>query len=271
MSPLLIASLVGLGLVTGFLAGLLGVGGGMLLVPFLTYVFAAHDVPPAHVLHMAVATSLATILFTSMSSIRAHHVRKSVRWDAVRPMALGAVVGTFAGAQFASRIGTRWLAIVFAVFIGWSGVSMLTKARRPAAAVKHALPGAPALLGVGGGVGFLASMLGAGGAFLTVPFLQWRGVAIREAVGSSAAVGFAIALGGLVGYVYAGRDVPGLPPYSIGFISVPALVCCAAASMATAPLGARTTHRMNPSALKTLFATLLIALALSMAWKAWQS
>jgi uncharacterized protein len=271
MSPLFLAMLGGLGLATGFLAGLLGIGGGMLLVPFLAWTFTASDFPPNHVLHMAVATSLATILFTSMASIRAHHMRRSVRWDVVRSMASGACVGTFAGAQFASRLGTRGLALFFAAFIGYSGINMILKAKRPPTRVGGPLPSGRVLFGVGGGIGFVASLLGAGGAFIAVPYLQWRGVEIREAVGTSAALGFAIATGGLVGYIVAGIGVPGLPPYTIGFINLPALVCCSITSVLMAPLGARVTHRVQASTLKTIFATLLIILAASMAWKAWQS
>jgi uncharacterized membrane protein YfcA len=271
MSPLFLAMLAGLGLATGFLAGLLGIGGGMLLVPFLAWAFTASGFPPQHVLHMAVATSLATILFTSMSSIRAHHLQESVRWDVVRFMATGAFIGTFLGAQFASRLGTRGLAIFFALFIGYSGLNMMRKSNRPPSRVGGPLPPRSLMFGVGWGIGFIASLLGAGGAFLTVPFLQWKGVVIREAVGSSAALGFAIAGGGLIGYVVAGWNVPGLPPYTIGFINIPAVVCCAVASIVTVPFGARVTHRMQPSTLKIIFATLLIGLATSMAWKAIQS
>ena len=262
---------IALGLLTGFLAGMLGIGGGVMLVPFLAWAFTASDFPPRHVLHMAVATSLATILFTSVSSIRAHHLRASVRWDIVRWMASGAAVGTFGGAQVASLISTRGLAIIFALFMGWSGVDMLRKARRPQARIGGPLPPASALLGVGGGIGFIASLIGAGGGFLTVPFLGWRGVPIREAVGTSAAVGFGIAVGGLIGYVFAGWHLPGMPAYTLGFIDLPALACCAGASVATAPIGVRAAHTLAPSTLKTVFATLLIGLALSMVGKAWRA
>jgi uncharacterized membrane protein YfcA len=271
MSPYFLAMLATLGLATGFLAGLLGIGGGMLLVPFLAWAFTASDFPSEHVLHMAVATSLATILFTSISSIRSHHGRGSVRWDVVRSMAPGAFAGTFVGAQFASRLGTRGLALFFALFIGYSGVNMMRKAHRPPARIGGPLPSHTILFSVGTGVGFVASLLGAGGAFLLIPYLQWRGVQIREAVGSSAALGFAIATGGLVGYVVAGIGVPGLPPYTLGFIDLPALVCCAVASFITAPIGVRIAHGLKGSTLKMIFATLLVGLATSMAWKAWQS
>ena len=266
-----LALLAGLGLLTGFLAGMLGIGGGLLLVPFLAWAFTAADFPSGHVLHMAVATSLATILFTSVSSIRAHHRRGAVRWDVVRWMASGAVLGTFVGAQVASRIGTRWLALFFAVFIGYSGIDMLRKAHRPQARVGGPLPPGPVLTGVGCGIGFIASLIGAGGGFLTVPFLGWRGVTIREAVASSAAVGFGIAVGGLAGYVFAGWHLPDMPPYTLGFIDLPALACCAGASVATAPFGVRAAHTLKPSTLKIVFATLLIGLALSMVGKAWHA
>jgi len=271
VSLLFIVMLMVLGIATGFLAGMLGIGGGLLLVPFLAWGFTASDFPPEHVLHMAVATSLATILFTSTSSIRAHHLLGSVRWDVVKWMGPGAVVGTFAGAQFASRISTRWLAILFAVFIGYSGLNMLRQAHRPPARIGGPLPHARTMFGVGSGIGFIASLIGAGGAFVTVPFLQWRGVKIREAVGSSAALGFSIAVGGLIGYVFAGWHLPAMPPYTLGYIDLPALACCAIASVPMAPFGVRFAHAMKASTLKMIFATLLIGLASSMAWKAWQS
>jgi len=270
VTPAFIAMLIGLGTLTGFLAGMLGIGGGLLLVPFLAWVFTASDFPPEHVLHMAVATSLATILFTSVSSIRAHHQRGSVRWDIVRWMASGAAIGTFVGAQAASLISTRWLATLFALFMGYSGLDLLRKALRKQQRIGGLLPSAPVLSGVGVGIGFVASLIGAGGGFLTVPFLGWRGVDVREAIGSSAAVGFGIAVGGLVGYVFAGRALIHMPPYTIGFIDLPALACCAGASVLMAPLGVRAAHTLQASTLKVIFATLMIGLAASMAWKAWQ-
>lgn len=271
MSPAFVAALVALGAVTGFFAGMLGIGGGLLLVPFLTWVFTANDFAPAHTLHMAVATSLATILFTSTSSIRAHHLRRAVRWDVVRWMGPGAIAGTFVGAQVASHLHTRWLALMFAVFLGQAGVDMMRRAHRVPRRTVAAIPSAPALVGAGTGIGLVSSLIGAGGGFLTVPFLGWRGVDIRQAIGSSAAIGFAIAVGGLVGYVVAGRDVADLPPYTLGFVDLPALACCALASVPMAPLGARAAHRLSATTLKRTFAVLLLGLATSMAVKAWQA
>ncbi len=266
-----IAMLVALGLVTGFLAGLLGIGGGLLLVPFLTWVFTANDFAPDHTLHMAVATSLATILFTSVSSIRAHHLRRAVRWDVVRWMGPGAIVGTFVGAQVASHLPTRWLALMFALFLGQAGFNMMRRAHRPPKRTVASIPSPRVLVGAGAGVGLISSLIGAGGGFLTVPFLGWRGVDIRQAIGSSAAIGCAIAVGGLVGYIVAGWHVADLPPYTLGFIDLPALACCALASVPMAPLGARVAHWLGATTLKRIFATLLIGLATSMAVKAWQS
>jgi uncharacterized membrane protein YfcA len=146
---------------------------------------------------------------------------------------------------------------------------MMRRAHRPQARPGGPLPPRSALLATGTGIGFVASLIGAGGGFLTVPFLGWRGVTIREAVGTSAAVGFGIAVGGLIGYVFAGWHLPGMPPYTLGFIDLPALACCAVASVATAPFGVRAAYTLQPSTLKSIFATLLIGLAMSMVYKAW--
>ena len=271
MPPLFIVLLLCLGTATGFLAGLLGIGGGMLLVPFLTMLFTAEAFPQQHILHMAVATSLTTILFTSVSSVRAHQRRGAVRWDIVKAMAGGAFVGTFVGAQLASQLRTRWLAIFFAVFVGYSGLAMLRNARRTIPEQGRALPGTLGLFGAGSGIGFISSLVGAGGGFITVPFLGWCRVVIYEAVATSAAMGFPIAAGGLIGYVVAGWNVEGLPPLAFGFIYLPALAACAIASVLTAPLGARAAHALDVNSLKKIFALLLIGLAIYMAWKAYRS
>ena len=263
--------LLALGSATGFLAGLLGIGGGMLLVPFLTMLFSAQAFPQQHILHMAVATSLTTILFTSVSSVRAHRQRGAVRWDVIKAMAGGAFLGTFLGAQLASLLHTRWLATFFAVFVGFSGVAMLRSARRTIPAEGRPLFGRVGLFGAGSGIGFVASLVGAGGGFITIPLLTWCRVRIHEAVATSAAMGFPIAAGGLVGYVISGWNVPGLPPLAVGFIYLPALAVCAIASMLTAPFGARVAHRLDVMSLKKIFAMLLIGLAVYMAWKAYRS
>ncbi len=271
MSPLFIVMLLVLGSATGFLAGLLGIGGGMLLVPFLTMLFTAQAFPPQHVLHIAVATSLTTILFTSVSSVRAHRKRSAMRWDIIKAMAGGAFLGTFVGAQLASLLHTRWLATFFAIFVGCSGLAMLRNARRTIPAEGRPLFGKVGLFGAGSGIGVISSLVGAGGGFITIPFLTWCRVHIHEAVATSAAMGFPIAAGGLVGYVISGWNVEGLPPLAIGFIYLPALAACAIASVLTAPFGARVAHTLDVMSLKKIFAMLLIGLAIYMAWKAYHS
>ncbi|GAP38466.1 sulfite exporter TauE/SafE family protein [Piscinibacter sakaiensis] len=258
LSGLLVAELLVIGSFTGFLAGLLGVGGGMLLVPFMTFLLTQKGFPPEHLIKMAVATSLATICFTSLSSVRAHHARAAVRWEIVRLLAPGIVVGSLLGAQLASRMPARGLAIFFAAFVGVSATQMLLdKKPKPS----RQLPGTAGMLGVGGAIGLLSALVGAGGAFLSVPFMVACNVSIRHAVGTSAALGFPIALAGTAGYVVAGAALPDMPAGTLGYLYLPALLTVSAASVATAPLGAWAAHRLNVKQLKRVFAGLLYVLA----------
>jgi len=261
----MLIALCGIGAMTGFLAGLLGVGGGMMLVPFMTLLFSLAQFPDALIIKMALATSLTTILFTSIGSVRAHHQGGKVRWDIAKPMGIGAFMGTFIGANFASALKSEWLAIFFALFVGYSALKMFSASKpKPSREV----PGSGVLVGVGGGIGFISSLVGAGGGFMTTPFLAWCNVTMHQAIGTSAALGFPIAAGGLIGYIIAGLTISGLPSGSIGYIYLPALAACAVASLLTAPIGARTAHRMNVASLKRAFAVLLLVLALYMATRA---
>ncbi len=266
IDPFFLASLLFLGCFTGFLAGLLGIGGGMLMVPFMTMLFTAKQFAPQHIVHMAVATSLATILFTSISSIRAHNARGAVRWDVVRWLAPLAFLGTVIGAQFASQLKTPWLALFFGLFVGYSALQMLGAKK---VAASKTMPSNIAVLGVGGLIGFVSSLVGAGGGFITVPFLSSRSVPLHQAVASSAAMGLPIAAGGLLGYIFAGLSVQSLPSGAWGYIYVPALLGCAATSVLFAPLGAKTAHKLPVAQLKKIFAFLLMALAAYMLCKAY--
>lgn len=266
IDPTLLFSLLILGCFTGFLAGLLGIGGGMLMVPFMTMLFTAQGFALQHVVHMAVATSLATILFTSISSIRAHHARGAVRWDIVRWLAPLAFVGTVAGAQLASLVKTPWLALFFGLFVGYSALQMLSSKK---IATNKTMPSHSVVLGVGGLIGFLSSLVGAGGGFITVPFLSSRNVPLQQAVASSAAMGLPIAAGGLLGYIAAGIGVAGLPEGAWGYIYAPALFACAASSVLFAPLGAKQAHSLPVSQLKKIFAYLLLSLAAYMLYKSY--
>lgn len=268
-TPLTIAGLLALGSATGYAAGLLGIGGGMLMVPFLTMLFTERGFPPDRIVHIAIATSLATILFTSLSSVRAHHRRGAVLWPVVRWFAPGIVVGSLAGARIAGHLPTAWLAVLFACFVGFSATQMLLD-RKPAPT--RELPRRAGMVAVGGVIGFLSSLVGAGGGFVSVPFMTWCNVRIHHAVATSAALGFPIALAGAIGYAAAGAHEAGLPPGNIGYINVPALSCIVAASVITAPLGARTAHALDVRSLKRVFALLLYGLAVYMlvrAGRAW--
>ncbi|MFM1860026.1 MAG: hypothetical protein RL133_1526 [Pseudomonadota bacterium] len=261
---LLIALLV-LGAATGFLAGLLGIGGGMTMVPFLTMLLTAQGFPTGEIIKVALATSLSTILFTSASSVRAHFKRGAVRLDLLKWMGLGAFIGTFTGAQFAGALKGTWLAGFFALFVGYSAIQMLRN-KKPSPG--RATPSNRAMTGVGGLIGFISSLVGAGGGFLTVPYLTWCNVAMHQAVATSAGMGFPIALGGLIGYLVAGLDATGLPSGTVGYIYLPALAILAGASVLMAPWGAKTAHAMEVGRLKKIFALLLLSLAGYMLTKA---
>jgi len=200
---LMMVALLVIGAFTGFMAGLLGVGGGMMLTPFMTFLFTMAGFPDALVIKMALATSLTTILFTSVTSVRAHHQSGKVRWDIAKPMGLGAFWGTFLGANFASALKSEWLAIFFAVFVGYSAIKMFrTSKPKPSREV----PGTASLAAVGSGVGFISSLLGAGGGFLSTPFMVWCNVSMHQAIGTRGTVAH------LVGGLYLPAGAGGMCP-----------------------------------------------------------
>jgi uncharacterized protein len=265
LEPGVIVLLLLMGCIGGFLAGLLGIGGGMLLVPALTWIAARLGFDAGYGVKMAVATSLATIVFTSTSSVRAHHRRGAVGWPIVARLAPGIVLGSVLGAQLVRWIPASWLAASFALFVGYSATQMFID-RKPKPS--RQLPGTPGMLGAGGVIGVLSALVGAGGGFISVPFMVWCNTAMHTAVATSAALGFPIALAGTVGHLLAGVAVQGEPPGAIGYIYLPALVLIASASVLLAPLGAQAAHRLNVKQLKRAFAVLLYALAGYMLWRA---
>jgi uncharacterized protein len=265
LQPQLILELAVLGICTGFLAGLLGIGGGMVMVPFLTFMLSLRGVNPDLTVKMAIATSMATIIFTSISSVRAHHKRGAVRWDLVKGLAPGIVLGSMIGSMgvFAWLKGS-YLAIFFGLFVGFSATQMFLD-KKPAPS--RQVPGTAGLVGAGSAIGFLSGLVGAGGGFISVPFMAWCNVAIHNAVATSAALGFPIAVANVVGYVVSGMSVEGLPADAFGFIWVPALVVIAACSVFTAPLGAKAAHMLPVKKLKRIFGSVLYVLAIYMFYK----
>lgn len=261
----LILELLMLGCISGFLAGLLGVGGGMMLVPFMTLLLSFKQMPPPHVIKMAVATSLATICFTSISSVRAHQRRGAVRWDIVKLLAPGIILGSLIGAQIAKALPSRALALFFAAFVSYSATQMFRN-RKPRPT--RQLPDGIGMFGTGGVIGSLSTLVGAGGAFVSVPFMVACNVSIHQAVATSAAIGVPIALAGTVGYVVAGWSLHDMPPGTLGYLYLPGLLTIAAASVVTAPIGARLAYRLDMAQLKRVFACLLYGLAIYMLYKA---
>ncbi|MBS1136702.1 MAG: hypothetical protein H6R11_656 [Proteobacteria bacterium] len=249
------------GAFVGFFAGLLGVGGGLVTVPALAMIFSAQHFAADHVLHLALGTSMAAILFTSISSLREHHRHGAVIWAVVRDITPGILIGTALGTVLARQVSTRALAIFFAAFVVFVAVQMMFNLKpRPS----RQLPGRLAVAGVGAGIGAVSSLAAIGGGTLTVPFLTWCNVKVHNAIGTSAAVGFPIALGGAVGYIVNGLSVAELPQWSLGFVYLPALAWLVASSMLTAPLGARTAHRLPVPTLKRIFAGVLVLLSAKM-------
>jgi len=253
-----------MGGLAGVLAGLLGIGGGALIVPVLVIVFEAQRVEPAIVMQLALGTSLATIVFTAVSSVAAHHRRGAVDWAIFRRIAPGIVVGTLAGTALADRLATRTLKIMFVVFIFAVAAQMARGTM--ATAARAGLPGRVGMGIAGTVIGVASALFGIGGGSMSVPFMTFCSVPARRAVATSAAIGLPIAVSGTVGYVVAGLDAPNLPPWSLGYVVLPAFAAIVAASAAAAPFGARLAHRLPETTLRRLFALFVSLLGLRMLW-----
>ncbi len=251
------------GAFAGFLAGLLGIGGGLVIVPILTFMFTSQGLPHDYILHLALGTSLSSILFTSLSSLRAHNQRGAVIWPLVLRITPGIILGTLFGTWVAAHLSTTFLKIFFACFLYYVGTQMLLNIRpRP----NRELPNTPGMTAAGGIIGIFSSLVGIGGGTLSVPFLTWCNTPMHKAIGTSAAIGFPIALAGATGYLINGLMIQGLPATCFGFIHLTALATIVVASVVMAPLGAKTAHSLPVPKLKKCFAGLLFILATRMVW-----
>ena len=353
---------IGTGAVAGILAGLLGIGGGLVIVPILNIAFTAQGLPADYIQHLALGTSLATIIFTSISSMRAHHKRGSLLWPVFKAITPGILIGSFLGSKVASLLSSRFLSAFFVVFLYYVATQMLLNikpkatrevpgtlgmatrlelgantpppnARQPVNTgcmrahhkrgsllwpvfkaitpgiligsflgskvasllssrflsaffvaflyyvatqmllnikpkATREVPGPLGMLGAGGVIGCVSSLVGIGGGTMTVPFLTWCNVGMLGCIGTSAAVGLPIALASTVGYIYTGlqTNLPGISGGYLGFIYLPAFFGVVAASILTAPLGAKMAHNMPISKLKKIFACLLVVVATRMLW-----
>jgi len=252
VSILLMYSLIGV--VAGLLAGLLGIGGGLVIVPMLMFGFHRQGITDAHAMHLALGTSMASIVFTSISSARAHHRRGAVDWSVVRRIVLGILLGTLLGSFVAASLSNRSLIVLFVIFLYYVATQMLL-GRKPKAS--RVLPGRVGMFGVGNGIGMVSSLVGIGGGTLSVPFMVLHNLPVHTAIGTSAAIGFPIAVAGTIGYVANGLRDTGLPPHSVGYIYLPALAGIVVVSVLFAPLGARLAHALPVEKLKRVFALLL--------------
>jgi len=245
----------------GILAGLMGIGGGLVIVPILVFCFSLQDFDHVHIMHLALGTSLASIIFTSVSSFMAHHRRGAVHWDIVKHIVPGIIVGTLLGAYLASLTSTNVLKGFFGLFLYYVALQFLLNKKSEAS---RELPGSIGMFSAGNIIGIVSSLLGIGGGTLSVPFMMWCNVTVLHAIGTSAAIGFPIAITGALGYVLTGLQTDGLPPFSMGYIYLPALLGIVGASMFTAPLGARLAHWLPVPRLKRIFALLLLVVGSKM-------
>ncbi len=256
------------GTLAGVLAGLLGIGGGLVIVPMLVFCFALQGIPHEFTMHLALGTSMASIVFTSVSSFMAHHRRGAVNWTVVRRITPGIILGTLLGTYVAANMTTNFLKGFFVVFLYYVAIQMLAD-RKPKPS--RELPGYGGMFGVGNVIGVVSSLVGIGGGTLSVPFMVWCNVTLHNAIGTSAAIGFPIAVSGTVGYILNGMTASGLPQYSVGYIYLPALIGLVSASVFTAPLGVRLAHSLPVSRLKKVFAVLLLFVGTRMLFSLFES
>ena len=260
----LLIQFLALGVVAGLLAGALGLGGGVVIVPALLILFPLMGFPAAITAQQAVATSLATIAVTSTSSIYGHHRLAAIRWPVALPMAAGILIGAFIGAFVASALPSALLARLFGLFAMIIAVQMAISSQRKQAGGAERLPGYSGLALAGAVIGTLSAIFGIGGGSMTVPFLSVCRLRMQQAVAVSAVCGLPIALGGVTGFIIAGWRQPDLPDGSLGFVYLPAAAGIVLTSFPLARLGARLAHRLPAVTLKRVFATALFLIGLNL-------
>jgi uncharacterized membrane protein YfcA len=258
-----IFSFLALGMVAGVLAGMLGIGGGVVVVPALIWLFHSEGYNDQIVPHLAIGTSLATIVFTSLSAIYAQHKRRAIDWPIVRLLAPATLLGGFASGYLAGFIPAAILKTIFALFLLLIGTQFILN-WKPASHWR--LPGRNGLWGVGLGIGALSALLGIGGGNITVPFLHACNLELKRAIAISTALGFPIALFGAAGFVLSGWHNAALPASTLGYVSLPALAAIAGVAIMTAHLGVRLSHDLPVRKLKQVFGLLVLVISVSMLW-----
>ena len=253
---------LGVGIFVGFFAGLLGIGGGSVMVPILSLTFASQGFSNDHVVHMALATSMATIIPGGITSAWTHHKHKAVNWLVVKQMLPGILVGTFSGAVIAHFSSTTFLKTFFVGFICFLALQLLFDLKPKS---RHALPGSGGMFVFGVVMGVISSFAGIGGAVLSIAFLTWCNFRMHDAIGTAAAIGVPLAIAGTIGFVATGMFDKGLPMWSLGYVYLPAFAGIAITSFAIAPLGARLAHQLPVVVLRRVFVVFLLVLAVKMA------
>ena len=261
IEPQLILIFLSLGAIVGFMAGLFGVGGGGIMVPVLTLVFGFYGIGGENGVHLALGSSMASIVITSFSSLSSHHSHSAVVWPVVQKMTPGILLGTFLATFLVSLLSPKFLALFFAGFMFVVAVQMVLNLK-PRNHGKEA--GVLQLFLAGNFIGAISAIVSIGGGTMTVPYLMWNNVDIKKAIGTAAAIGFPISIAGTIGYIVNGWQKTSQENYTIGFVYLPAVVLISLVSFFTAPIGAKVAHKLPISTLKKVFALLLVALSLKM-------
>ena len=251
-----------LGAVVGFFAGLFGIGGGLVMVPVLSFLFSAQDFPPDRIMHLALGTSMAAIIFTSISSLRVHHINGAVNWNIVKLVTPGIILGTFCGVILVNSLSGRYLSIFIILFIYYAATKMLVNSTT---SPSRNLPGKTGMFAAGWIIGGVSSLVAIGGGILTVPFLSACNVRLQHAIGTASAIGLPIAIVGTASYIASGIvQSQALPEYSLGYIYLPALIGIAVFSVISASIGAKVVHITQTKTIRKVFVILLYVLGTKM-------
>lgn len=250
-----------LGAFVGFVAGLLGVGGGGIMVPMLTSIFIAQGFGTDNAVHLALGTSMASIIVTSFSSLRAHNRNNAVLWPVVKSMSWGILLGTFIATFIAAKANAVYLAIFFSLFMAFVAYKMFSKSKPKA---ERNLLGNTSLFFSGTGLGGISALVSIGGGAISIPFLIWQNVEAKKAIGTSAALGLPIAITGTMGFAVNGWGKSYDIDYTLGFVYLPAVLLMSCTSYFLAPVGAKLAHNLPVPILKKIFAVLLLGLSVKM-------